>query len=138
MKRSFKLLKLIAIVSERFIPPGGYPGLMEVCKFLIGRTNEASIDIPPILNATKIEILKQHPWIGELPIPNFKKVEQIEPWYKKLLKKHPEMVEFTLPKKMISKEEIFKQTMTGLRKATGIPQKELRSATRKAKKALGV
>jgi hypothetical protein len=92
MKRSFELIKLIAIVSGKFIPQGGYPGLMEVCQFLIGRTNEASIDIPPILNATKTEILNQHSWIGDILVPKFKKFEEVESWYKKLLKKHEEMV----------------------------------------------
>lgn len=133
MKSSFKLIKLISIVSGTFIPNGGYPGLMEVCQFLIGRRNEATIDIPPILNATKIEILKQYPWIGEIVVPKFKSFKHLEQWYTKLLKKHKEMVEFERPSKMISREEIFNQSLVSASKATGVPIKEIKKATKKAK-----
>lgn len=138
MKKSFKLIKLIAIVSGKFIPQGGFPGLMEVCQFLIGRTNEASIDIPPILNATKAEILKQHSWIGDIPVPKFEKYEEVELWYKGVLENYEETVEFTLPEKTISEEDIFSQTVSGLTEATGISPEKLQDSVKKVKKILNV
>lgn len=133
MKRSFKLIKLVSIVSQTFLPHGGYPGLMEVCFFLIGRRNEGSIDIPPILNATKIEILKQHAWIGDIKVPKFKNLKHMESWCTKLIKKHPENIEFEKPSAFISKEEIFAQSLRGISEATGISTREIKKSTKEVR-----
>ena len=136
MKNSFKLIKLISIVSQTFLPQGGYPGLMEVCQFLINRRNEATIDIGPILNATKAEILKQHEWIGKILVPQFRSLKHLEKWYAELLKTNPENVEFEKPTTYISKQEIFNQTLAGLSEAINVPVKEIKKATRKSKKLI--
>ncbi len=136
MKKSFKLIKLVAIVSQKFLPEGGYPGLMEVCLFLIGRRNEATIDIPPILNATKVEILKQHPWIGDIKVPKFKSQEQLEKWYSKFLTQRNEMVEFNKPSTEMSNEEIFTKSLECASQVTGIPVSAIKKSTKKMKEAL--
>lgn len=138
MKRSFPLIKLVSIVSGKFLPHGGYPGLMDICQFLIGRRNEASIDIPPILNATKVEILKQHSWIGEINVPNFRSLRELEKWSVNLLKKHDEMVEFKEPSITITKEEIQTQAIKGLCEATGISTEQLNNSINKTRKLLGI
>jgi len=134
-ERKFPLGHVLSMTTGMALPPNpSYSSLMDISEFVIGRRNEASIDIPVIMNTTKEPILKQHPWLQKIKLPKLKGERAWRKWYKGPTKKYGKYVTL-MPDEHVDKETIYENTLSMLcANVSGLNRHKLESSIKKVKK----